>query len=82
MATVTEPPVVARLVYTILFNPLAKFPGSFLGKCTTIRPMVPMFKMGRVQWQHRMLQEYGSPVRVGISEPYFSDMKSWQDVYD
>ncbi|KAK5217996.1 hypothetical protein LTR99_003388 [Exophiala xenobiotica] len=73
--------LVAKIVYNIYFHPLAKFPGPFLAKFTSIFPMLSMFKMNRIRWQHEMLQKYGSPVRVGTNELYFSDMKSWQDIY-
>lgn len=43
--------------------------------------MLSMFRMDRIRWQHQMLQRYGSPVRVGTNELYFSEMKSWQDIY-
>lgn len=73
--------VVATIIYNIFFHPIAKYPGPFLAKFTPIYPMLAMFKMNRVRWQHQMLQKYGSPVRVGTNELYFSDMKSWQDIY-
>ncbi|KAK4943609.1 hypothetical protein LTR10_016904 [Elasticomyces elasticus] len=73
--------LVAKIVYNIYFHPLAKFPGPFFAKFTSIYPMMSMVKMNRIRWQHEMLEKYGSPVRVGTNELYFSDMKSWQDIY-
>ena len=72
---------VVKVVYNIFFHPLAKYPGPFLAKFTPIYPMLAMFRQNRVRWQHQMLQQYGSPVRVGTNELFFSDMKSWQDIY-
>lgn len=73
--------IVTRILYCIYFHPLAKYPGPFFAKFTSIYPMLAMFKMNRIRWQHKMLETYGSPVRVGTNELYFSDMKSWQDIY-
>lgn len=73
--------VLSVIIYRIWFHPLAKYPGPFLGKFTDIYPMVAMFKMTRVYWQYEMLQKYGSPVRVSTNNLFFSDMKSWNDIY-
>ena len=73
--------VVAVVIYRIFFHPLAKYPGPYLAKFSGIYPMLAMFKMNRVLWQYEMLQKYGSPVRVGTNELFFSDMKSWFDIY-
>lgn len=69
------------IVYRIWFHPLAKYPGPFLGKFTDVHPMMAMFKQTRVYWQYEMVQKYGSPVRVSTNNLFFSDMKSWNDIY-
>ncbi|OQV11109.1 hypothetical protein CLAIMM_15004 [Cladophialophora immunda] len=73
--------VLAVIVYRIWFHPLAKYPGPFLAKFTDIYPMVVAFRMTRLYWQYDMLQKYGSPVRVATNQLFFSDMKSWVDIY-
>src|ERR1700760_2401489 len=69
------------IVYRIRFHPLANYPGPFLGKFTDIYPMKAMFTMKRLYWQYDMLTAYGSPVRVSTNQLFFSDSKSWQDIY-
>lgn len=73
--------VLSVIVYRIWFHPLAKYPGPLFGKFTDIYPMMAMFKQTRVYWQYEMLQNYGSPVRVSTNNLFFSDMKSWNDIY-
>lgn len=73
--------VLSVIIYRIWFHPLAKYPGPFLAKFTDIYPMVAMFKQTRLYWQNDMLQKYGSPVRVATNQLFFSDMKSWVDIY-
>lgn len=73
--------VLSVVIYRIWFHPLAKYPGPFFGKFTDVYPMVAMFKMTRVYWQYDMLKRYGSPVRVSTNQLFFSDMKSWGDIY-
>ncbi|CAM1509688.1 Fc.00g000230.m01.CDS01 [Cosmosporella sp. VM-42] len=73
--------IVTLIVYRIYFHELAKYPGPFLGKFTSLPKMVAMVRMDRVTWQTEMLTKYGSPVRVGTRELIFGDMKSWQDIY-
>lgn len=73
--------VVSVIIYRIWFHPLSKYPGPFLAKFTDIYPMVAMFNMTRLYWQYDMLKTYGSPVRVATNQLFFSDMKSWVDIY-
>lgn len=73
--------VLATIVYRVYFHPLAKYPGPFCAKFTEIYPMLAMVKRNRVVWQYKMLQKYGSPVRLATNELLFSDMKSWSDIY-
>jgi cytochrome P450 len=73
--------VLSIIIYRIWFHPLAKYPGPFLSKFTDIYPMVAMFKMTRLYWQYDMLKTYGSPVRASTNQLFFSDAKSWVDIY-
>lgn len=73
--------IVSVVLYRIFLHPLSKYPGPLLAKFTDIYPMLSMFNMNRVLWQYEMLQKYGSPVRVATNELFFSDMKSWSDIY-
>jgi hypothetical protein len=73
--------VLAVIVYRVWFHPLAKYPGPFLSKFTDIYPMIAMFKMTRLYWQYDMLKTYGSPVRASTNQLFFSDAKSWVDIY-
>ncbi|PTD02572.1 Cytochrome P450 monooxygenase vrtK [Fusarium culmorum] len=73
--------MLALVIYRIFFHPLAKYPGPFLGKFTDIIPMIYMFKTERMYNQRDMLRKYGSPVRVSTNQLYFSDMKSFADIY-
>lgn len=73
--------VLSVIIYRIWFHPLAKYPGPFLAKFTDIYPIIAMFRMIRLHWQYDMLKTYGSPVRVSTNQLFFSDLKSWGDIY-
>ncbi|KAJ9607707.1 hypothetical protein H2200_007785 [Cladophialophora chaetospira] len=73
--------VVSTVFYRVFFHPLASYPGPFFAKFTELYPMLAMVKRNRIVWQYEMLQKYGSPVRVATNELFFSDMKSWSDIY-
>ncbi|KPI40469.1 Versicolorin B desaturase [Cyphellophora attinorum] len=73
--------LISLIIYRIFFHPLAKFPGPFLGKFTDIIPTIAMFKMERMYNQADLLERYGSPVRASTNQLYFSDLKSFTDIY-
>lgn len=73
--------VLVLVIYRFFLHPLAKYPGPFLGKFTSILPIMAMVKRTRLTWQYEMLQKYGSPVRVSYNELLFGDAQSWIDIY-
>ncbi|KAB5575427.1 cytochrome P450 [Coniochaeta sp. 2T2.1] len=72
---------ITLIIYRIYLHPLHKYPGPWLGKFTSLPPMLAMARMDRVTWQTSMLRRYGSPVRIGHNELLFGDRQSRHDIY-
>lgn len=72
--------VAAVIVWRIFLHPLSKYPGPVLGKFTDLPIMVSIFQRRRTFRQYELLQQYGSPVRVGTNALLFSDMKAFPDI--
>ena len=73
--------VLFKLCRNTFFHPLSSYPGPWLSKFSEIMTIVAVAKRERTQMQYRLLQEYGSPVRMGANTLLFSDMSALTDIY-
>jgi cytochrome P450 len=73
--------IVCLISYRIVLHPLAKYPGPFLGKFSTIRTNLSIIQENRTLMHYEMFKKYGSPFRMSTNELIFGDMESWSDIY-
>ncbi|THX69009.1 cytochrome P450 [Aureobasidium pullulans] len=71
----------STIVYNLYFNPLSKFPGSWIYTSTRL-PRVWLYITGREPWVIAdMHKRYGPIVRVAPNELSFIDEAAWKDIY-
>lgn len=73
--------VFVTLCRRTFFHPLSSYPGPWLSKFSEIVTIIAVAKRERTQMQYRLLQKYGSPVRLGANTLLFSDMTALTDIY-
>ena len=69
------------VIYQVFYHPLASFKGPLLAKISHIYTIIWELKANRVHGVHKLLQRYGSPVRIGPNELAFADEKSFNEIY-
>ena len=73
--------IIGTIIYRIFFHPLASFSGPFWGKFSEYDSWGSMLKLDRSLKHHRLLKQYGSPLRMSTNTLVFADAKSWNDIY-
>ena len=69
------------IIYRLYFHPLAKFPGPFLGKITSLYTDFTILRFRRSKDVHVQFAKYGPIVRVGPNELAFNDAHSIKEIY-
>lgn len=68
-------------IRSVWVHPLSKYPGPWLGKVSNALNYIAIVRGSRTFRQHAILQQYGSPARIGTNHLLFSDIESWTDIY-
>ena len=73
--------VVAVIIRRCFFHPLSSYPGPWLGKFSEMPTIISVFRRERTFNQYKLLQKYGSPIRIGTNSLVFSDMETLGQIY-
>ncbi|KAG8531950.1 uncharacterized protein KY384_003586 [Bacidia gigantensis] len=71
-----------RTIYHLYFNPLAKYPGPFLAKISSLPSFYHACKGDRHIWLWQCFQIYGSKIRTTPNTVLFNSPKAYQDIYN